>query len=97
MSPALNLLLLLLLLLLDIVPLQLQHGVWPASLHHHLHQIVSVARLVVSLQPDGTSMPLVSEPSILCRQIVTGRLSLCVPCPLPLTSDGRCCSGLTWK
>eukprot|EP00775_Hariotina_reticulata_P007561 gene7561-7768_t len=38
---------------------QLQHGVWPPSLHHHLHQIVSAARLAVSLQPDGTSMPLV--------------------------------------
>jgi hypothetical protein len=37
--------------------LQLMHGVWPEGLYEPLQQVIDVARLAASLQPDGTCMP----------------------------------------
>lgn len=37
--------------------LQLKHEVWPQGLCEPLQQIIHLARLAASLQPDGTGMP----------------------------------------
>ncbi|WIA44426.1 hypothetical protein OEZ86_007187 [Tetradesmus obliquus] len=36
---------------------QLMHEVWPEGLYKPLQQVIDVARLAASLQPDGTGMP----------------------------------------
>lgn len=42
--------------------MQLMHCVWPEVLSGTVQQIIDVARLVASLQPDGTGTPEVSLP-----------------------------------
>jgi hypothetical protein len=33
------------------------HEVWPEGLYEPLQQVIDIARLAASLQPDGTGMP----------------------------------------
>jgi hypothetical protein len=43
--------------LLLLLLLQLMHEVWPEGLYEPLQQVIDIARLAASLQPDGTGMP----------------------------------------
>jgi hypothetical protein len=51
------LLMMMMLLLLLLLLLQLMHEVWPEGLYEPLQQVIDIARLAASLQPDGTGMP----------------------------------------